>query len=82
MYTDADMDMLESGSDSDDGDRDDQGDLSSDAEGSEDDQGRGFVAAFAEVSFSVVIIVGYGWEWILYFALIEPHRFVILGTAP
>lgn len=63
MYTDADMDMLESGSDSGDDDRDDHGDLSSDAAGSEDEQGRGFVTAFAEVSFSVVIIVGYGREW-------------------
>ncbi|KAF9540278.1 hypothetical protein EC957_004437 [Mortierella hygrophila] len=50
MYTDADMDMLESGSDSGDGDRDDEGDLSSDAAGSEDEQGRGFIAAFAEES--------------------------------
>ena len=82
MYTDADMDMLESGSDSCDGCRDDEGDLSSGAAGSVDEQGRGFVTAFAEVSFSVVIIVGYGREWTLYFELIEPHRFVILGTAP
>ncbi|KAH7026828.1 LOW QUALITY PROTEIN: hypothetical protein BKA57DRAFT_480103 [Linnemannia elongata] len=47
MYTDADRDMLESGSDSGDGDRDDEGDFSSDFTGSEDDQGPGFVTAFA-----------------------------------
>ncbi|KAG0067676.1 hypothetical protein BGZ90_000884, partial [Linnemannia elongata] len=50
MYTDADRDMLESGSDSGDGDRDDEGDLLSDFAGSEDDQGPGFVTAFAEAS--------------------------------
>lgn len=50
MYTDADRDMLESGSDSGDGDRDDEGELSSDFTGSEDDQGPGFVTAFAEAS--------------------------------
>ncbi|KAG0295997.1 hypothetical protein BGZ96_010418 [Linnemannia gamsii] len=46
MYTDADLDMLESGSDSDDGD------ISSDAAETEDEQGPGFVAAFAEVTQS------------------------------
>ncbi|KAG0218312.1 hypothetical protein BGX33_007817 [Mortierella sp. NVP41] len=52
MYTDADMDMLESGSDSGDADRDGEGrdHLSTDAAETEDDQGPGFVSAFAEVS--------------------------------
>lgn len=57
MYTDADLDMLESGSDSGDGD----GDISSDAAETGDEQGPGFVAAFAEVSSSFVLTVGYGW---------------------
>ncbi|KAG0375985.1 hypothetical protein BGX24_008420 [Mortierella sp. AD032] len=58
MYTDADLDMLESGSDSGDGDRDDNYDLSSDGAGSENEQGPGFVAAFAEAVSFLAIFAG------------------------
>jgi len=56
MYTDADLDMLESGSDSGDADRagegqGEEGDLSTDGDVTEDEQGPGFVSAFAEVSY-------------------------------
>ncbi|KAF9933992.1 hypothetical protein FBU30_003710 [Linnemannia zychae] len=50
MYTDAVLGMLGSGSDSEDGDRNIDSDLSSDVVGTDEDQGPGFVAPFAEVS--------------------------------
>ncbi|KAF9911432.1 hypothetical protein EC991_003688 [Linnemannia zychae] len=58
MYTDADLDMLEFGSDSGDGDRNDNDDLSSNSAGSDEEQGPGFVAAFAEAVSFLAIFAG------------------------
>ncbi|KAG0275184.1 hypothetical protein BGZ95_009105 [Linnemannia exigua] len=58
MYTDADLDMLESGSDSGDGDRDDNDGRSSSGAQSDDEQGPGFVAAFAEAVSFLAIFAG------------------------